>query len=54
MNEWIFNAEAWGLAAIAAALFVAACILKYGLRKLAERTAPAERRDSNDGNHAEG
>ena len=54
MNKWMFNAEAWGLAAIAAALFVAACILKYGLRKLAERTAPAERRDSNDGNHAAG
>lgn len=54
MNKWIFNAEAWGLAAIAAALFVATCILKYGLRKLAERTAPAERRDSNDGNHAAG
>ena len=47
MNEWIFSAEAWGLAAIAAALFAAACILKYGLRKLAERTAPAEGYEGN-------
>lgn len=53
MNEWIFNAEAWGLAAIAAALFAASCILKYGLRKLAGRATSAERRDTNDGNHIE-